>query len=133
MSSRKDERLDSFLTRAIKEEDEAIREGSSFGWAIESRSHCGQIPDIRRGIGTLQKDWAVVKSNSLPDDFCIAVRGHRGWSRDPEAGARYVMAVSFEIVGQEISIYEPLRVAVQELQVELEAEVEPETEIEVEE
>jgi len=61
------------------------------------------------------------------------VRGHRGWSRDPDAAARYVLAVSFEIVGQEISIYEPLRVAVQELQVELETKMEVDMEIEVEE
>lgn len=132
VSSRKGEKLDSFLTRAIKEEEDAIREGSSFGWTIESRGHWGQIPDIRRSVGTLQKDWAVAKSNALPEDFCIAVRGHRGWSRDPEAAARYVVAVSFEIMGQEISIYEPLRVAVQELQTEVEAELEVDVETEVE-
>lgn len=31
---------------------------------------------IRRGIGTLQKDWAVLKSNALSNDLCIVVRGH---------------------------------------------------------
>jgi len=132
VSSRKDEKLDSFLTRAIKDEADPVREGTSFGWTIESRGQWGQIPDIRRSIGTLQKDWAILKSNALPDDFCIAVRGHRGWSRDPEAAARYVLAVTFDIVGQEIAIYAPLRVAVQELQVEIETEAEVEAEIDVE-
>jgi hypothetical protein len=41
--------------------------------------------------------------------------------------------VSFEILGQEISIYEPLRTAVLELQAEVETEVEAEATIEVEE
>jgi len=88
------------------------------------------LPDIRRSVGTVQKDWALVKSNALPQDFCIAVRGHRGWSRDPESAAAYSLVVTFDIVGQEIPIYEPLRVAVEELQAEL-AEVEAEERIEV--
>ena len=54
-------------------------------------------------------------------------------SLDPEDVARYVIAVSFESVAQEIAVYEPLRVAVQELQAELETEVELEAEVEVEE
>ncbi|HET6884437.1 MAG TPA: S8 family peptidase, partial [Pirellulales bacterium] len=131
LSNRKGESLDAFLTRALKSDENAIREGSSFGWVIESRGQWGQIPDIRRNVGTVQKDWTVVKSYDLPEDLCIAVRGHRGWSRDPEAAARYALVASFEIVGQEIPIYEPLRAAVHELQAEVEAEVQAETAIEV--
>jgi Subtilase family len=130
LSNRKGESLDVFLTRALKAEENAIQEGTSFGWTIESRGQWGRIPDIRRGIGTLQKDWAVLKSNALPNDLCIAVRGHRGWSRDAESAARYSLAVSFEIIGKEIRIYEPLRIAVQELQAELETEIETEVEVE---
>ena len=74
----------------------------------------------------------MVKSNMLPNDFCIAVVGHQGWSHDPDSTARYTLAVTFEILGQEISIYEPLRTAVIELQ-EIEAEVEAEAEVEVNE
>lgn len=56
----------------------------------------------------------------------------QGWSHDPESSARYTLAVTFEILGQEITIYEPLRAAVVELQ-QLEAEaVEAEVEVEVE-
>jgi hypothetical protein len=74
-----------------------------------------------------------VKSNALPDDLCIAVRGHQGWSRDADSVARYSLVVTLEIVGQEIPIYEPLRTAVLELQSEVEAEVEAEATIEIEE
>lgn len=64
--------------------------------------------------------------------------GHRGWSHDPDSTARYALAVSFEILGQEISIYEPLRSALEELQQEVEtlagalAEIENEAEVQEE-
>jgi len=82
-----------------------------------------------------------VKSNTLPSDFCVAVVGHQGWSRDPDSTANYTLAVTFEILGQEIAIYDPLRTAVIELQEleaeaeteEVEADVEEEAEIEVNE
>ena len=83
----------------------------------------GLVRDYKRSSGTAQKDWAIVKSNTLPDHFCIAVRGHQGWSRDPDNAARYAMAVTFEIVGREINIYGPLRAAVIELQSKVEAEI----------
>jgi hypothetical protein len=134
MSNRKEERLEAFVSRAVKDEDPAIREGTSFGWAISSRSSDGQIADVRRSIGTVQKDWAYIRSNALPEDFCIAVRGHNGWSKDPDNTASYTLAVTFDIVGQEIAIYDPLRIAVQELQTELGiGELEAEAEIDIEE
>ncbi|MEQ8635950.1 S8 family peptidase [Gimesia maris] len=129
ISNRRGESIEAFLTRALKSDDDPSQEGAgTIGWTIESRSNWGQLPDVRRNVGTIQKDWAVVKSNALPDDFCIAVRGHQGWSRDPDTVASYTLAVSFEILGQEIPIYEPLLTAV----VELESQVESETEVEVE-
>jgi hypothetical protein len=134
MSNRKDESLESFVSRAVKDEDPATREGTSFGWTISARSSDGQIADVRRSIGTVQKDWAYIRSNALPEDFCIAVRGHKGWSKDPDNTANYTLAVTFEIVGREIPIYDPLRIAVQELQAELGVgELEAEEEIDVEE
>lgn len=133
ISNRKGESIEAFLTRALKSDDDPTHEGAeTLGWTIESRGNWGQLPDVRRNVGTVQKDWAVVKSNALPDDFCIAVRGHQGWSRDPDSVARYTLAVTFEIVGQEIPIYEPLRAAVLELESEVEAEVEAEIETEIE-
>lgn len=127
ISSRKDERLDAFLTRAIKGDDK-IDEGSSFGWSVETQPHTGAIPETRRSVGTVQKDWTTLKSNELPSDLCFAVRGHQGWSHDPDAAARYVFAVTIDVVGEELAIYEPLRVSVEELQAELGVEVEVEVE-----
>ncbi len=72
-----------------------------------------------------------MQSNRLPDHFCIAVVGHQGWSHDPDSTARYVMAVTFEVLGQEIAIYEPLRAAIGELQAEI-GEIEAEAEVEIE-
>lgn len=96
--------------------------------------HAGVVRDYKRNSGTVQKDWAIVKSNTLPENFCIAVMGHQGWSRDPDSEAYYTLAVTIEIVGQEINIYDPLRTAVLELQAEVEAQVgEAEAEVEVEE
>jgi hypothetical protein len=103
--------------------------GSILPWTLHERSHTGFIRDTKRNNGTVQKDWAVVKSNTLPNDFCIAVVGHQGWSHDPDSTARYTLAVTFEMLGQEIAIYEPLRTAVIELQqIEVEAEAEAEVE-----
>lgn len=131
-ANRKGESLEAFLTRALKSEDEVMKEGTStLGWTIHSQPQWG-LPGVRRGIGTVQKDWAIVKSNALPDDICIAVRGHQGWSRDPDSIATYTLAVTIAIVGQEIPIYEPLRAAVLELQSEVEAEVEAEIELQSE-
>jgi hypothetical protein len=46
------------------------------------------------------------------------VRGHKGWSRDPKDEAKYALAVSFEVLGQEVEIYEEIRAA---LEVSIEA------------
>ena len=129
MTNRKGEVLENFLTRAFKDEEEpADHEGSaSIPWVIRHQSHYG-LPNVRRSIGTLQKDWAVMPCNALPHDLCIAVRGHKGWSKDPEAAARYVLCVTFDVVGQEMPVYIPLREAVRELQLELEQEIEADEE-----
>ncbi len=126
ISNGKGESFSDFRDRAVKRDVEPPKSPGAIGWMIESQGNWGTIPDIRRNIGTVQKDWAIVKSNALPDDFCIAVRGHQGWSRDPDAAARYVLVVTFDIVGQEIPIYTLLRTAVLELQSEVEAEIEVE-------
>jgi hypothetical protein len=99
-------------------------------WMLHENPRWGVLKSVKRNAGTVQKDWAVVKSNALPDHFCIAVVGHKGWSRDPDAAARYALAVSFEMVNKEIPIYEPLMVAVEELRTQVEAEV-SEQEVEV--
>jgi len=133
-SSKLGEGLNDFRVRALKDQDSDTDPlpSSVLPWTIHEKPQHGFIRNTKRNSGTVQKDWAVVKSNALPDHFCIAVVGHQGWSHDPDSAARYALVVTFEILGQEISIYEPLRVAVQELQAELEVEAEAVTEVEVE-
>jgi hypothetical protein len=134
-SSKLGEGINDFKVRALKEEENDTEPlpGSVLPWTLHEKSDAGWIRDTRRNSGTVQKDWAIVKSNTLPDHFCIAVVGHQGWSHDPDSAARYALVVTFEILGQEISIYEPLRTAVIELQAQVEAEVESEAEVEVNE
>ena len=132
-SSKLGEGINSFLTRAMKDEenDDALP-GSVLPWALHESTRSGLFRNAKRNSGTVQKDWAVVKSNTLPDHFCVAVVGHQGWSRDPDSTARYTLAVTLEILGQEIAIYNPLRTAVIELQQQIEAQIEAEIEIEAE-
>ncbi len=116
-----------------EESDEEGEDSTVLPWTLHENPKWGFVRDTKRTSGTVQKDWATVKSHSLPDHFCIAVVGHEGWSHDPDTTARYALAVSVEILGQEIPIYEPLRTAILELQSELEADVSAEVEMEVEE
>ena len=132
-SSKLGEAIESFRLRALKDqEDEQLARGTNIPWMLHENPKWGTIRGIKRNSGTIQKDWAVVKSNTLPESFCIAVVGHAGWSKDPASSARYAMAVSFEVLGKEIPIYEDLRVALDELQAEIEAEVQAEAVVEVE-
>ena len=130
-SSNRGEPLDTFRRRAMKTDDgsDDEGEGTPFGWKIGSNPVHGTIKGASRSAGTVQKDWAIVKSNALPEDFCIAVVGHHGWSNDPDSAARYTLAVSVEMLGKEIPIYERLRVSVEKLRVEVELEAEAEVEV----
>lgn len=132
-SSKLGESISSFRRRALKNEeaDEDAAQGATLRWTVGSQSDHGDIAGVRRTAGTVQKDWATVKSNSLPEDFCIAAMGHQGWSKDPDSEAKYSIAVSFEIVAREIPIYDDMQVALEELQDELGIEVEAEQEIEL--
>lgn len=131
-SSKLGEDIDAFRIRALKGQDDdgSHSKGTPLPWMLDSNPNWGTIREVKRNAGTVQKDWAIVKSNALPEDFCISVVGHKGWSHDPDSTARYALTVSFEVVGKEIAIYEPLRVAVEELQAEIEAEVEVDVEAE---
>jgi len=117
-SSNLGEDVNSFLDRALKEQENPTgNKGDVFQWTFHENPKWGKVKDVKRNPGTIQKDWAVVKSHSLPKEFCIAVVGHKGWSHDPDTTANYTLVVSFEILGKEIPIYEPLQI---ENQVEIE-------------
>jgi hypothetical protein len=130
VSNGKDESLETFVDRAMNTDNDAPPASGSLGWTIESRTNWGAVADARRNVGTVQKDWLIAKGNALPDNLCIAVRGHEGWNHDPESVAHYTLAVTIEIVGEEIPIYEPLRTAILELQSQVEAEAEIEMQVE---
>lgn len=133
-SNKLGESIDSFRIRCLKEDNQqgGAADGSVLPWTLHEKSDAGHIRSARRNSGTVQKDWAVVKSNALPEHFCIAVVGHEGWNHDPDATAQYCLAVTLEIQGQEITIYDPLRVAIEELQAEI-GDIESEATVEVEE
>lgn len=131
-SSKLGEDIDAFRIRVLKGQDDdgSHFKGTPLPWMLDSSPKWGTIRDVKRNAGTVQKDWAIVKSNALPENFCIAVVGHRGWSHDPDSTARYAITVSFEVVDKRIAIYDPLSVAVQELKAEIEAEIEVNVETE---
>lgn len=126
------EGLNDFRVRAMKDvvNDGEPLPGTSLPWTLNEKPQFGFVRDFKRSSGTVQKDWAVVQSNTLPDHFCIAVVGHQGWSHDPDSVARYALAVTFEALGGRIELYEPLRAAIVELQAEV-GEIEQEVQLEV--
>ncbi len=134
MSNRRGESLSAFEARAIKESDqgqnilgiadvgangETPRTDDAIPWTLGAKEGHGSIRGVARGNGTVQKDWALLKLHQLPEMFCIAVRGHKGWNQDPSAEGRYALAVSFEVLGQEVEIYEEIRIALGELTIEV--------------
>lgn len=120
-SSRLGEEPDTFRRR-IFETGSSIRDEGDIDWVIGTRTNTGQADGFRRGAGTVQKDWAVLKSHQLREAFCIAVRGHEGW--DAAFRAKYVLVVSFEAINQDIPIYEHIRTQVEVEVDNMEAEIE---------
>ena len=91
---------------------------------IHQSGQHGEV-EVNRNQGSVQKDWAVIESNQLPEDFAIAVRAHLGWNHKEGGGfARYCLAVSFEALDAELSIYTAIEAEVRsQSRVETEAEI----------
>lgn len=125
--SQKEESPDRFLARVLEkyEASEDQEDGSGlFDWALgQQKNHSKRVKDTSRGVGTIQKDWAVVKSFDLRDAFCIAVVAHKGWNNDLTAQVPYALAVSFEIINSEVSIYNSFVQAQSSLQVQQQIQV----------
>ena len=115
--------VEDFRCKALKDREtvEGQTAGTTLPWTLGAQSNHG-IDGARRSAGTVQKDWAVVKSYKLPDHFCIAVIAHKGWNNDPDATARYSLAVTFEVVNREVKIYDNMMVAIHNSQQEIELE-----------
>lgn len=109
--SKKGENPDSFLNRILKEydapEDTEKSEGI-FTWILGKQKNHKTIKEISRSVGTLQKDWTIVKSYELREAFCISVVGHEGWNNNPDASVPYSLVVSFEAINDDISVYLPM-------------------------
>lgn len=124
--SKKGEDSESFLNRILKEYDapeDADKGERPFRWTLGKQKNHGEIKDVSRSAGTIQKDWTVVKSYNLKEAFCIAVVGHEGWNNDPNAFVPYSLVVSFEAIENKISIYSAFVEAQVEVEVEEKVEV----------
>lgn len=110
------------FARRIFETGSIIDDDGNFNWVIGEAINRGAAEGYSRKNGTLQKDWCIIKSNQLSDAFCIAVRGHKGWGGMFKA--KYSLAVSFEAINQDISIYEPIRTEIESVVESGEIEVE---------
>jgi Subtilase family len=122
--SKKGEVPERFLDRILKEYDapaEVEESESIFNWVLNKRKNWGQARNVSRQEGTLQKDWAIVKSYDLRESFCIAVVGHEGWNNDPSATVPYALVVSFEAVDTNIPIY--TQIATVQIPTQVETEV----------
>ncbi|QNR85070.1 S8 family serine peptidase [Pedobacter riviphilus] len=119
-----DESYQDFCNRVIKSIDnpKVINGGGKNGlpWTIFNRGNNGIVRDVKRQDSTTQKDWTIVSSNKLPDEFCIAVVGHHGWDKDLKSETSYSLVVSFEALDKNIPIYQQFEV---ENRVELEQEI----------
>ena len=118
--SKKGEDADSFLNRILKEydasEDAETGEGL-FTWTLGKQKNHKTIKEISRSIGTVQKDWTIIKSYQLKEAFCIAVIGHEGWNNDPDTFVPYSLVISFESINEEVPIYFPMVQAQVELEI----------------
>jgi hypothetical protein len=107
--SRKGESPDTFLANILQnyETSEEAEDDGLFSWILGlQKNHGNRVKDASRSVGTIQKDWAIVKSFELREAFCIAVVAHKGWNNDPTAQVPYALTISFEVVGAEVSIYD---------------------------
>jgi hypothetical protein len=107
--SNKRESPNTFLERVLENSDPSddTENDGLFSWTLGQQKNYGtQVKDTSRSVGTIQKDWAIIESFTLRETFCIAVVAHQGWNNDPTAQVPYALAVSFEVIGAKISIYE---------------------------
>jgi hypothetical protein len=111
----KSESYDSFAARIVQELDGQTESnaGGQIGWMLREQAGWGQIPEAKRSVGTLQKDWAFLHAYELPEDFCIAVKGHKGWDKNSEDKAKYTLAVTIESIGSTIELYSEIETALQ--------------------
>lgn len=117
----KHESYESFAARVVEElKGQAPRDSNAqIDWMLREDARSGQVRQVNRSIGTLQKDWVVMPAHELPSDFSIAVFGHRGWDKNSEKKAKYALAVSIEALDGDLKLYAPIQLAIDEVMVNL--------------
>lgn len=126
IASKKGESLDDFRARAMK--GFGIAEDSdAMDWMLHEQRDWGVLRGVHRRAGTVQKDWVVLKAYELPATFAVAVRGHNGWSEDPNSTARFALAVTVEAETCPVPIYTRIQqaqaVRVEQMQARAKVEV----------
>ncbi len=106
--SKKNESRQDFEAR-IFEADTSGQNDGQFPWIIHERQNWGLATNFARPRQTLQKDWCIINASQLSDEFCVAVRGHKGWGSLFKA--KYALTVSFEAIDHDIEIYEHIRLS----------------------
>ena len=125
-SAKLNESQEMFKNRIIREMDvvesadsENTDQDNGINWKIKNRINAG-VQGIRRQSNTVQKDWAIIKSNELPDEFCIAVIGRKGWETKTSSEVPYAITISFEVLTpqNQIQLYNLVQEVNQEVQVQ---------------
>lgn len=115
-SSKLGDSFDQFSKRVLKDmgkpdEEAAAEAAGSIPWILSHQGNYGSIKDMKRQDSATQKDWAMVSSNQLPSELSFAVIGHKGWEKDISQNVPFALAISFEIMGKEIEIYDQISVS----------------------
>ncbi len=113
-SSKLEETQEDFKNRMLRELDGKELENNSdsdgvIQWKIRERSDWGEVKDINRNNSSVQKDWVILKSYQLPEEIGFAVKGHKGWDLNKNP-TPYALTVSIEVLGEDIPIYESIRI-----------------------
>jgi hypothetical protein len=109
------------ITSYVEGPDQTIEEPSNdehIQWSIRENVNWGNVRNLRRQDSSIQKDWTILKAYSLPEEFSIAVVGHKGWEKDVFKTVPFAIAVSFEVLNAEVDIYNLIRVE-NEIEIEL--------------
>jgi len=78
-------------------------------WKIRENKVWGDVMEFNGNNSTIQKDWAIMKSFDLPEELCLAVRGHKGWDKNKEE-VPFAIVVSIEVLSANIPIYEEIKI-----------------------
>lgn len=122
-SSKLGESFQQFSTRVLKNmeyPDEEAIDPNSIRWTISTSSTYGIVADFKRQDSATQKDWIILKSNTLTEELSFAVVGHKGWDKDTVQELPFALVISMEAISKENEIYEMIEVA---NRVEVETEV----------